>query len=144
MYQIGNNPYHAFAYEAALEHPGVVVLHEANLHHLIADVTIVRGDWDAYLQAVEHNGGAEALEYARRHVRTRQRGPQYEIPMLRAVLDRSRAVIVHSDAVGGVVRELGFEGPVGKIPHGAWIVEPDRMRYRARLGLADTAVNWLR
>ena len=52
------------------EHPGVVVLHEANLHHLIADVTIRRGDWDAYLQEVERNGGPEALEYARRHVRT--------------------------------------------------------------------------
>src|SRR5579863_4372273 len=84
VYQIGNNPYHAFAYETALEHPGVVVLHEANLHHLIADLTIVRGDWDAYLRAVEHDAGAEALEYARRHVATRQRGPQYEIPMLRA------------------------------------------------------------
>ncbi len=139
VYQIGNNPYHAFAYEAALEHPGVVVLHEANLHHLIAELTIVRGDWDAYLLAVERNGGAEALAYARRHVLTRQRGPQYEIPMLRAVLDRSRAVIVHSDAVGSVVRELGFAGPVGKIPHGAWIAEPDRMTYRSRLGLDEVA-----
>ena len=37
LYQIGNNGYHAFAYENALQHPGVVVMHEANLHHLIAD-----------------------------------------------------------------------------------------------------------
>ena len=44
LYQIGNNPYHAFAYEMALRHPGVVVLHEANLHHLIAELTIRRGD----------------------------------------------------------------------------------------------------
>ena len=42
--------------------------------------------------------------------------------MLRAILDRSRAVIVHSDAVAGVVREHGLRGPMGKIPHGAWIV----------------------
>ena len=87
LYQLGNNPHHVFAYEAALEHPGVVVLHEANLHHLIADVTIRRGDWDAYLQEVEISGGAEALEYAKRHVRTLERGPQYEIPMLRTILD---------------------------------------------------------
>src|SRR5450759_5136648 len=32
LYQIGNNPYHAFAYETAVRHPGVVVMHEANLH----------------------------------------------------------------------------------------------------------------
>src|ERR1051326_9363171 len=53
VYQLGNNPYHTFAYEAALEHPGVIVLHEANLHHLIADLTIRRQNLDAYLRAVE-------------------------------------------------------------------------------------------
>ena len=41
VYQLGNNPYHGFVYEAALKHPGVVVMHEANLHHLIADLTII-------------------------------------------------------------------------------------------------------
>ncbi len=139
LYQIGNNPYHDFVYQAALEHPGVVVLHEANLHHLIAYRTIQQGDWDAYLREVEFNAGPEALEYARAYVSTRQRGPQYEIPMLRAILDRSRGVIVHSDAVGSVVRELGFTGPIGKIPHGSWLIEPDRMPYRAKLGLSADA-----
>src|SRR3990172_8601078 len=57
VYQIGNNPYHAHAYETALEHPGVVVMHESNLHHLIADITIRRGDWDGYLREAEYNGG---------------------------------------------------------------------------------------
>ena len=82
VYQLGNNPYHTFAYEAALEHPGVIVMHEANLHHLIADLTIRGGDWDAYLREVELNGGAGALAYALRYVRTLERGPDYEIPML--------------------------------------------------------------
>ena len=58
LYQIGNNPHHDFVYEAALRHPGVVVMHESNLHHLIADITIKRGDWDAYLQEADYNGGA--------------------------------------------------------------------------------------
>src|SRR5579864_5842231 len=88
VYQLGNNPYHTFAYEAALAHPGVVVLHEANLHHLIADLTIRRNDWDAYLREVEINGGAEALAYAQRYVRTLERGPDYDIPMLRSILNR--------------------------------------------------------
>ena len=139
VYQLGNNPYHTFAYETALEHPGVVVLHEANLHHLLADFTIRRGNWDAYLREVEINAGPEALAYALRHVRTLERGPNYEIPMLRTILDRSRAVIVHSDAVGSVVREYGFTGPIGKIPHGAWIEQADRMKYRERLGLDERA-----
>src|SRR2546423_7560726 len=47
LYHVGNNGYHGFVYEAALRYPGVVVMHESNLHHLIADLTIKRGDWDA-------------------------------------------------------------------------------------------------
>src|SRR6478672_11118036 len=52
VYQIGNNPYHIAPYQMALEHPGVVVLHEANLHHLITDLTIRRNDWEGYLREV--------------------------------------------------------------------------------------------
>ncbi len=86
LYQLGNNPHHTFAYEMAMRYPGVVVMHEANLHHLIADLTIRRGDWDAYLREVESNGGADALAYAKRYVRTLERGPDYDIPMLRSIL----------------------------------------------------------
>src|SRR5689334_22079214 len=53
LYHLGNNPYHAFVYETALRHPGVAVMHESNLHHLIAEMTIKRGDWDAYLRECE-------------------------------------------------------------------------------------------
>ena len=135
VYQLGNNPYHTFVYEMAMDHPGIVVLHEANLHHLIADLTIRRGDWDAYVREVEINAGAEAKEYAERYVRTLERGPDYEIPMLKPVLARSRGVIVHSAAVEHELRALGYAGPAAKIPHGAWLVDVDRMQYRAKLGL---------
>ncbi len=136
LYQIGNNIYHDFCFEAALEHPGVVVIHEANLHHLVADMTIKRGDWDAYMRAVEQNGDAAALEYARSRVRTLEIGPDYEgLPMLRHLLARSRGAIVHSDYVGEELRQAGFSGPLARIPHGAWIPETDRMAYRYKLGL---------
>jgi glycosyltransferase involved in cell wall biosynthesis/SAM-dependent methyltransferase len=137
VYQLGNNPHHTFVYEMAMKHPGIVVMHEANLHHLIADLTIRRGDWDGYLREVEINAGAEAREYARRHVRTLECGPDYDIPMLKPVLARSRGVIVHSAAVETELRALGYSGPVEKIPHGAWIVDADRMEYRAKLGLDE-------
>ncbi len=140
VYQLGNNPFHTFAYEAAMRHPGIVVLHEANLHHLLADLTIKRGDWDAYLREVEIDGGAEALAYAKRFVQPQRRGPDYDLPMLKSVLQRARAVIVHSETVADVVRKRGFTGPIAKIPHGAWVsqekgVEHDGSAYRAKLGL---------
>jgi glycosyltransferase involved in cell wall biosynthesis/SAM-dependent methyltransferase len=137
LYQVGNNAHHDFCYETALEHPGVVVVHEANLHHLIADMTIRRGDWDAYMQAIEQEGGSDALEYAQR-VRALEVGPDYEgVPMLRRLLSRSKAAVVHSGCVESELRNAGFEGPVARIPHGAWIPEASRMEYRTRLGLDE-------
>jgi glycosyltransferase involved in cell wall biosynthesis/SAM-dependent methyltransferase len=138
IYQIGNNPCHAFAYETALQYPGVVVMHEANLHHLIADITIKRGDWDAYLAEAEFNGGAAALEYAKR-ARTLAVGPDYEgVAMTRRLLDRSRGLIVHSDYVAREMRAQGFAGPIATIPHGAWIPETDRNATRESLGLDES------
>src|SRR6202023_839313 len=137
LYQVGNNVYHDFCYEAAMDHPGIVVVHEANLHHLIADITIKRGDWSAYLQAIEQDAGPAALEYAQR-VRALEVGPDYEgVPMLRRLLSRSKAAVVHSGCVESGLRSAGFEGPGAKSPHGAWIPEASRMEYRTRLGLDE-------
>jgi glycosyltransferase involved in cell wall biosynthesis/SAM-dependent methyltransferase len=137
LYHIGNNPYHAFAYEAALRHPGVVVMHESNLHHLIADLTIRRNDWSAYLRECEYQGGAEALAYAKR-VQALEVGPDYEgIPMTRRILESARGLIVHSQYMVEAMQSAGYAGPIAKIPHGAWIPEADRLGYRHRLGLDE-------
>ena len=138
LYQLGNNPHHTFVYELAIRHPGVVVLHEANLHHLIVDLTVGRRDWEGYLGELEYEGGRAALDYGQR-VRALEVGPDYEgLPMIRRLLERSRAVVVHSRCVEDQVRRAGFTGPVGRIPHGAWVPQVDRMAYRQRLGLEET------
>ena len=138
LYHIGNNPWHDFAYETALRHPGVVVMHEANLHHLIAHLTIRRDNWDAYLAECELNGGAAALAFARR-VRALETGPDYEgIAMTRRLLETSRGLVVHSHFVARQMREQGFEGPVAVIPHGAWIPRADRQGTRHALGLEES------
>ena len=137
LYQIGNNLHHDFCYDMALRFPGVPVVHEANLHHLIADITIKRDDWDAYLREVEFEGGAEALAYAQR-VRKLEIGPDYEgLPMLRRLLCGSRAAIVHSDCVAQQLRQAGFSRPIGRIQHGAWVPQADRLGYRQRLGISE-------
>jgi glycosyltransferase involved in cell wall biosynthesis/SAM-dependent methyltransferase len=139
IYQIGNNPHHAFAYEMALKNPGVVVLHEANLHHLIAEITIRRGDWDAYLRECEYEGGAQARAHAEK-VRNLQTGPNYDgVPMLRRLLASAQAIIVHSRYMEAEVRSAGYAGPVAVIPHGAWVAGADRNAYRRKLGLDEAA-----
>ncbi|MES1256801.1 MAG: glycosyltransferase family 4 protein, partial [Acidobacteriota bacterium] len=138
LYHLGNNPHHDFVYETALRHPGVVVMHEANLHHLIAHVTIKRGDWDGYMAECELNGGATALEFAQR-VRRLETGPDYDgVAMTRRVLNASRGVIVHSHFVARETRAQGFTGPIAVIPHGAWIPRTDRLAARHLLGLDET------
>jgi len=137
LYQVGNNQYHDFVYETALRHAGVVVLHESNLHHLISDLTIRRGDWDGYVRECEYNGGAAARAYAER-VRNLEVGPDYEgLPMTRRLLEVARGVVVHSRYMERRVRAAGFTGPVAVIPHGAWIPDADRNAWRQKLGLDE-------
>jgi len=138
LYHVGNNGFHAFVYETALRHPGVVVMHESNLHHLMADLTIKRGDWDAYVRECEYNGGTAARQFAER-VRKLEVGPDYEgVPMTRRLLESARGVIVHSRFMESEMRAAGFPGPAAVIPHGAWIPDADRNGYRHKLGLDET------
>jgi glycosyltransferase involved in cell wall biosynthesis/SAM-dependent methyltransferase len=138
LYHIGNNPWHGFVYETALRHPGFVVMHEANLHHLVAHLTITRNDWDAYVAECEFDGGPLALEFAHR-VRRLEIGPDYEgVPMTRRLLQASKGAIVHSDFVARLTREQGFTGPIATIPHGAWLPESNSHSVRHELGLDET------
>jgi glycosyltransferase involved in cell wall biosynthesis/SAM-dependent methyltransferase len=137
LYQIGNNGYHDFVYETALRHPGVVVMHESNLHHLLTDLTIRRDNWDAYIEECAYNGGEAARAYAER-VRKLEVGPDYEgLPMTRRLLESARGVIVHSHFMEAEIRASGYNGPVAVIPHGAWIPEADRNGFRHKLGLDE-------
>ncbi|MBZ5620162.1 MAG: methyltransferase domain-containing protein [Acidobacteriia bacterium] len=137
LYHVGNNAWHDFVYEAALAHPGVVVMHESNLHHLIADLTIRRGDWDAYVRECEYQGGKQAREFAER-VRRLEVGPDYDgVPMTRRLLESARGVVVHSRFMRDEMRAAGFTGPIAVIPHGAWIPEADRNSWRHKLGLDE-------
>ena len=137
LYQLGNNVHHDFVYETALRHPGVVAMHESNLHHLMAELTIKRGDWDAYIRECEYHGGPQAAAYAAR-VRKLEVGPDYEgVAMTRRILERARGLVVHSRYMREEMRAAAFTGPVAVIPHGAWIPEADRNEYRHRLGLDE-------
>ncbi len=139
LYQLGNNVHHDFVYETALRHPGVVAMHESNLHHLMAELTIKRGDWDAYIRECEYHGGPQAGAYAAR-VRKLEVGPDYEgVPMTRRILEKARGLVVHSRYMREEMRAAAFTGPVAVIPHGAWIPEADRNAYRHRLGLDEIA-----
>ena len=58
LYHVGNNPdAHAGIVDALRRRPGVVVLHDFVLHHLVAGMTVGRRDGHGYLDAMERDHG---------------------------------------------------------------------------------------
>jgi glycosyltransferase involved in cell wall biosynthesis/SAM-dependent methyltransferase len=139
VYQIGNNSYHAGIYELALRRPGVVVLHEASVHYLVRSLTLSRGKHKDYLREVMYEiFGDDAGRSAGSHLPIETPQP-HEFLMLRRLLDRSQACIVHSHYAERLVRLKGFRGPIAVVPHGVSLRTIDAAKYRGALGLqADT------
>src|SRR5258708_11700575 len=117
LYQMGNNPYHVYIRDLALRVPGVMVLHEFNLHYLAADSTVMRNDWDTYLAELEREGGAEAVAHAHR-ARSGEVTLEFDrFPMNRGLIEAAQGVIVHSHYVERLVQETGQNVRVAILPH---------------------------
>jgi glycosyltransferase involved in cell wall biosynthesis len=125
LYHIGNNPEsHAWIVDALRERPGVVVLHEIVLHHLIAGITIGRGNGRAYLDAMERDGGVAArllgLGVLDNLLPLIWETEPERFPLTGTVLDLASGLIVHSHYVERRARAAGYPGRIWRIPHPAW------------------------
>ena len=115
--------------------PGVVVLHDFVLHHLVAGLTVGRGDGHGYLDAMEREGGVVGRLLGH-GVLDKRIPPLWEsrpedFHLAGEVLDLATGLIVHSRYVEERARAAGYEGPIWRIPHPAWqvpAVEPARDR----------------
>jgi glycosyltransferase involved in cell wall biosynthesis len=115
LYHIGNSEYHDDISRLALEIPGVVVLHDYNLHHAVAHRTIGQGDHFAYAREMGYEKGAEGV---RRAMGTHygMQPPLLENPLNGRLLDTSLGVIVHSQYSAQLVARKAYRGPVSIIP----------------------------
>ncbi len=134
VYQVGNNPYHADIYKLALQHPGVVVLHEASVHYLVRSLTLSRGDHKGYFREVMFEIFGSDEKWQSRHFPIDIPQP-HEFLMLRRLLNHSRACIVHSHYAERLVALKGFRGRIGVVPHGVAVTCQDGREFRAGLGL---------
>lgn len=142
VYHMGNNPFHEDIYGLALRLPGVVVLHDYVLHHLIARCTIQRGDLAGYAwhQAYER-GAAGAAAAIRRALHVYSEREQFLDPLNRALLDRCRGAVVHSRWVADRVRRVHPSLPLAHVPH--HLAPPPlgrREAFRRQLGIAPHEV----
>lgn len=117
LYHIGNNQLHSAIYRRALEVPGVVVLHDAVLHHFLLGWLSER----EYIREFVYNYGDWAEDQARALWRGRARSaadPVYfRYPMLKRVAECSLAVIVHNPGAAAMLRSHAPDAAIYEIPH---------------------------
>ena len=137
LYQLGNSPAHAFVYRAALARPGVVVLHEWSLHHLVLKETVERGHVSAYLREMRRAHG-EAGSFVGRQVARALGGSMLPalFPLNDRVLEQSLGVVALTSFVSERAQRRLPGRPVLHLPHHmALPLEPPPSRAEARLVL---------
>ena len=141
LYHLGNNRLHGEIYARALAHPGVVVLHDAVLHHFF----LGGASEEEYVAEFVYNYGFWSEDLARELWRRRSRSaadPEYfRYPMLKRVAERSRAIIVHNPRAAELVREHVRGTTIHEIPHlfappGELPSAGEIIRWRAELDIA--------
>ncbi|HEX6099371.1 MAG TPA: glycosyltransferase [Thermoanaerobaculia bacterium] len=118
IYQLGNNPFHEHIYAEAMRTPGIVVLHDLVLHHLIVEMTLARGDADAYVAALEASHGAPGAAWARgRAAGLHSEMGNFLLPASVEVAQRALSVIVHNRYAHDRLRSYGVTTPIHVVPH---------------------------
>jgi glycosyltransferase involved in cell wall biosynthesis len=125
LYHLGNDPdAHGWILDALNKRPGVVVLHEFVLHHLIAGTTIGRGNGRGYLDAMERELGVAGrllgLGVLDNLLPLLWETQPERFPLSGVVLDKATGLIVHSNYVADRARAAGYDGPLWRIPHPVW------------------------
>lgn len=125
VYHIGNDPEaHGWILDALRRAPGLVVMHDFVLHHLVAGVTIGRRDGHGYLDAMERGYGVVGRLLAH-GVLDKRLPPLWEarpeeFPLAGEVLELATGLVVHSRYVEERARGAGFTRPIARIAHPAW------------------------
>jgi glycosyltransferase involved in cell wall biosynthesis len=138
LYQLGNNGLHLFAYRQALRRPGVIVLHDALLQHMLLGDGW--GAWeDEFVFTYGDQGRAIAANLRGGNPATHEGFFRY--PLVKRVVQASRRVIVTNDGARARVLDEAPEADVRVIPlpfvrRGR---EVSRSEARANLGISPDA-----
>ena len=112
IYNIGNNPwFHGYIYEAAIKHPGMVILHDFVLYYLFVGSHLEKGD--LYSEIYDKLGMDCFLEIKDR---VKELGPELLehkqlaslFPMNRELISSGNKIMVHSEYSRNRVLENGW------------------------------------
>jgi glycosyltransferase involved in cell wall biosynthesis len=117
LYHLGNNRLHRQIYFQALRRPGVAVLHDAVLNHLLLGCL----DRDAYVSEFVYNYGewsrALACELWGAAGQCAHDPRFFDRALVRRVAESSRAVIVHNAGAARIVAAHAPGARIVEIPH---------------------------
>src|SRR5206468_8909354 len=134
LYHLGNSPPHAFVYRAACARPGVAVLHDWSLHHLVLRETVERGEVSAYLREMRRAHG-ETGTFVGRQVARALGGELLPslFPLNDRVLEGSLAVVGLTEHVRSRAAARLPGRPVLHLPHHLFLpLDPPPSRGAAR------------
>lgn len=141
LYQMGNNPQHAAIYRTLMEQPGVIVLHDYVLHHLVQYLTHAQGKVNEYCAELAEAYGEAGWRHGLTVVNDGKRPDYFAFPLSGKAIRSATGVIVHSRFLQERLRREYPGVRVEHVPmlsHGGLPSEDSRAigrRVRERLGL---------
>ena len=118
VYQMGNAGCHRYMWPYLFRWPGLVVLHDAALHHARAQALLLDKRVDDYRAEFRFNHPGVDPRVADFVVAGLEGSPYYLWPMLRLVMSRARGVAVHSVPLRDALAEEFPETPLTMVSMG--------------------------
>jgi glycosyltransferase involved in cell wall biosynthesis len=145
VYQLGNAPCHDYMWAYLVRYPGLVVLHDGQLHHARGRMLLQR--WqprrDDYRREFRFNHPDAHPDLAELGVSGLLGSLTYLWPMLRIVVESGRHIVVHNNWLAGQIREAHPRAAIDVVDMGvpeAGAAAGARDRIRSRHGIADDTV----
>jgi glycosyltransferase involved in cell wall biosynthesis len=143
VYQLGNAPFHDYMWAYLAAYPGLVVLHDARLHHARARSLLQQRRSDDYRREFHYDHPDATPGFAEYAVEGLGGTIYYFWSMLRVVMRTARTVAVDNPRVAEELREEYPDAAIKVIRMGVSAIERHRAaRAAARrtLGLPDEAI----
>lgn len=138
IYHIGNNTnFHTKIYKMAWQYPGIVVIHDFNIHPFLADAFLGKDDEYLYADALS-KGYGELGKSSYQAIKFDEIQPEiWKFPMSHALAKRSLATIVHSRWVREELQEIDnvFVIPLGSIDKSRDFILNDNS-FKTRFGIS--------
>ena len=139
LYQVGNSEFHHHMFPLLERYPGIVVLHDFYLSHIMA-LLEVSGGWDKYwTQALVASHGYDAARA--RHAPAETEDALWKYPCNLRIIQEAQGVIVHSEFSRQLANRFygdGFAEDWAIVPMARRLPSTDdRAAARRALGLGD-------